>query len=201
MRRSLLLRSHIRRRPVGAGAGYPVSGSLLHSKPFYADQVGIPTATHPVTAIAPSDLDNLYNDLVICEFDDTIEQGRTFKDRVPDAANFVLDAGTVDFEIVGKPNAAPAGNRNVRWELNYRNIDNNGALGAWAALTLGDMVIPANTNFQYSVFSLVIGAGAGELDVTPGNHVEFELVRIAPAADNLTGDLHFYAITPFWFAV
>lgn len=200
MHRSTLERDQLRRRPGGGGSSnFPAAGDTIKSSIFYADQVGVPTSSHPITPLAPTDLDNTYNDLAIAEFDDTVQQGRTFRDRVPNATDYIKDAGSVKFEVCMKAATAPGADADVQWGLYYRNINNGSALVAYVNILLGQQTITTDVHFHYASFTLDIGA-APDIDVTPGNHVEFELVRETPEGTNLTGDAHWYAVSLFWKA-
>jgi len=183
----------------GGGAGFPVSGSLLTSRMFYADQLGIPTAGHPITALAPSDLDILYPDLSIAAYAEETQQGRTFKDRSPDAGQYVLDASSLVIEIVAKAASTPPGPEVIQWGLYYRNISDDAALPAWTGITLADMPI-TDDDLHYFGQTLVIGGGGGEINITPGSHVEFELVREMSEGANLTGNANLYSVSLFWHA-
>lgn len=186
----------------GTGGGGIDENTPLQSRAFYADQLDVPVNSDwAVSAIAPSDLDSTVASAPIIEMDDTVEQGRGWFDNVPAAVDFVADAATLKLGIVSKAGSLPPGAKTVGLKLYYREYPDNGAVGAWKNIVLNDIDIPANTNFQYDTQTLTIGAGAGQLDVTPGTTVQFELTRVAPGAGtNLTGDLHLHMISATWAA-
>lgn len=163
--------------------------STLQTRNYFADQLIIPNSDWPVTALAPSDLDTTTPSFTIIEHDDTTEEGRGFATRVPSAAVHGVDPTTFNLGIVHKAPAAPPAERTVGVRLYFRTLPDNGAVPAWASIDLGDVTVPANVNFQYDEFTLTIGAGVGELDVTPGEDVYFMVTRIDPAAGTeLVGD-------------
>lgn len=169
-------------------AASPTADSL-QTRNYFADQLIIPNSDWPVTALAPSDLDTTTPSFTIIEHDDTTEEGRGFATRVPSAAVHGADPTTFKLGIVHKPPAAPPAERTVGVRLYFRTLPDNGAVPAWSSIDLGDVAVPANTNFQYDEFTLTIGNGVGELDVTPGEDVYFMVTRIDPAAGTeLVGD-------------
>lgn len=172
------------------GGGAPSSGTLLDSFDFYGDQVQVPNnADWPVTAIAPTAPSGTDASISIVAYDDTTPEGRGGILPVPGSAIYGANAASVVLQIISQARTAPGAARTVGVRLYYRVIPNNAAVGAWLSLDLNDIDIPTNSNFQYDTQTLVIGGGAGQLNVTPGLDMQYELVRIAPSAGvNLVGD-------------
>lgn len=187
----------------GGGGGSGIEHNTpLQARTFYADQLDVPVNSDwAVSAIAPSDLDSTVTSAPIVEMDDTVEQGRGWFDTVPASGDFVEDAATLKLSIVSKAGSLPPGAKTVGLKLYYREYPDNGAMPAWKSIVLDDIDIPASLLWQYDTQELTIGAAAGQLDVTPGATVQFELTRVAPGAGiNLTGDLHLHMIGATWKA-
>lgn len=199
MHRATLRRDHMRRAN-GDGSGSGGTSQSLQSRDFFADQLDVPVnADWAVSAIGPSDLDNTVTSAPIIELDDTIEQGRGWFDRVPAVNSHFADAANFIIGLVSKAGTTPGAARTVGLKLYYRPYPDNAAVGAWSSIVLNDIDIPANSNFQYDAQTIAIGGGAGQLNVTPGLVVQFELTRVAPSAGtNLTGDLHLHMVRSTW---
>lgn len=175
------------------GNGTGQDGVLLRHD-YFADQMDVPVnADWAVNALAPSIVDPTNNALVVAAFDQTVEEGRGFIERVPNFATYLR------LEIVGRAPAAPPAARTVGVKLYYRNSPNNAAVTAWANLVLSDLAIPVNGFFQYFSQSIQIGAGVGQVNINPGFDSQFELTRIAPSAGtNLAADFLIRRVSFAW---
>lgn len=192
------MRATIRRHPFGGGGASGVTsfngqtGAVLfplQSRDFFADQLDVPlTADFAVTGVASR---ARQDGIPIAEFDDTVEQGVVLPDHVPDAASHGVDPTRLTFDFLTRAASAPGAAATCGLKVYWREIPDNAALGAWSSLVLDDVDIPTNTNYQYDSQTLTIGAGVGEIDLTPGRSYQFEVTRVAPSAGtNLTGDLY-----------
>lgn len=172
----------------------------LQSRDFYSDQLAIPNINWPVTAIAPTDLDNVFASYPIIEFDQTVETGRGFPDRCPGIVNaFPTDANRWVPGLLYKAGLAPGVASVVEYEIWYIRARDNAAGLPWALLDTWQVPQPADALWHYASVAFTIGAGAGELDIVPGEHVLFEFVRITPGSGtNLVGDAFIGAITSAW---
>jgi len=171
----------------GAGS----SGLAKISRNYYADQLSIPNVNWPVPLIAPSDLDNVASSYTIVEYDDTVETGRGMPESVPIASIEGYNAVSLLLSVIGKPAAAPPAIRSIGLKGYFVTVKDNIPVGAWAAFTIGDFIVEANSNFQYQSFTIPLGAGAGQINAAPGDDLLIEITRVAPAAGtNLTGDFY-----------
>lgn len=187
------------RRSSGGGAGSFSTGDVLQFRTFYADQLGIATAAHPITAIAPNDLDGGFPAWTIMEMDQTIEQGRYFYDVVPSAALRGADAASLNVRVAGKAGVAPGVASVVELDLYLQRAVSNAASPAFSVIApLGQLAIPTNAFWQYSALFVIPIATLGAL---AGEHINFQIVRTTPGSGvNLAGDFHGLAVDMIWRA-
>jgi hypothetical protein len=134
-----------------------------------------------VNALAPLGADSNNAGLSVRLFDDTVEEGvGTRWHRVPTWAT------SVNFKFVSRGETAPAGARTLAPKVYNRNIPDNAAVGSWSAgVTLNDIDIPTNENFQYDEQTVTLAT----LGVTAGELVQFQVTRVDPSAGTeLSGD-------------
>jgi hypothetical protein len=175
----------------GAGGGIP---GVLTAHDYFADQMDVPNnADWAVNALSPSVADPTNNAIVVAEMDDTTEEGRGFIEMVPALAV------SLTLQISGRAQTAPGAARTVGQKLYYRNSPSNAAVTAWSSIVLTDLAIPTNAFFQYFSQTLVIGGGAGQLNVNAGFTSQFELTRLNPTAGTeLVGNFLLRRVSFLW---
>jgi len=121
--------------------------------------------------------------LLVRAFDDTTDEGVGFWLDVPSNATSII------FKTRGR--AATASTSVVKPLFAKRGIPDNGAVGAWASVALGDINIPNNTLFQTDSTTLTLAAAG----LTAGALSQCQLIRDAGASDTLTGDFMLLSLT------
>lgn len=166
---------------------------------FYADQMDNPNNPNwIVNALAPATADSLNNALTIRGFDDTIEEGIGFILPVP------TNAGSLRLTFKSRAQTTPPADRTIGPKLYYRRIPDNAAVSTtWAGANDGskvltDIVLPANTNFQYDSQTLDLVADFAP-DILAGSTYQFELTRVNPAGGTeLVGDWNLLELIVEW---
>lgn len=161
--------------------------------------MGIPRADFPVTAIAPSGADSTNTGRDVAVFSDSVEQGRTFEEFVPSVATDGRTAVTLRLRLVTKPATAPGAPATAAIKVYYRTVSDAGTFSAWSSVTLADLNFTANVNTHIDDFAITIGAGGGQINVTAGQFVQFEVTRVDPSGGvELAGNLHADALLLGW---
>jgi hypothetical protein len=148
---------------------------------FYGDQLDFPLdADWDISAAAAGSVDALNAALVVRRFDDTTQEAVGFP--------LSVDSGIINMTIreVSRAQVGPTGSKSVARTLHYREIPDNGAVGAWSQFDLDDISIPnGSTNFQYDEQTIALAT----LGVTAGSFYQWELSRdTGDVGDTLSGD-------------
>ena len=162
------------------GAGGAASGGGEEFL-FYTDMLVSPAdADWSINAAAAAAADTNNGAIRVRLFDDTTEEGVGFSLTIPTGATELL------LKLKSRAETAPGSPETVAMTLHYRELPDNGAVGAWSQFDLADLAIPANENFQYDQQTLSLAT----LSINAGSLYQFELTRNAgDAGDTLAGDL------------
>lgn len=133
---------------------------------------------NPGVALLADDTNN--NAIRVRLFDDTVEESVGWQLTVP------AGAASIEVQFKGRAETAPAGTRQVRFNLANRGIPDNAVVESpWAQINLANIDLPTNEFFQYdsAIFALAsLGIVAGDLH-------QFQLTRRSViTGTELTGD-------------
>jgi hypothetical protein len=199
MKRSTITRSSFRR---SGDEGGIQSGDVILAEQFFARDMNVPTAAHPIVPAAGIAADGTYPDITIGGFAQGVQEGLTFRALVPSVARHGADAGTLLISYVTKPAAAPAGVAlNVLWRLQTRRILDFAPLAAWDSLgvTGPQAFSVGSVDFRYRdwLSPLVLGV---DINLVAGEYFEAEIYRETPIADEVAGDANLYVVNFTWLA-
>jgi hypothetical protein len=159
------------------------SASTAFAEYFYyaTDFLNPNNADWDISVLAPAVADSNNAALTVRLYDDTTEEAVGMFFRLPTGAtNIVLD-------FVSRAETAPGGAVAAKPAIEFRTIDDNGAVQSppWTTLTLNDIDLPANENFQHDSQSITLVS----LGLTAGEYVQMELKRVPTHPnDDLVGD-------------
>ena len=153
---------------VAAGGGTTnISFGARYS--YFANSLDTPNnADFAVNSFAPVTTDPTFNSLNVRSFSNTVEQGVALTCSIPP------NATQVTIKMRGRAQTAPGASAVVQPRLYSRQIPNNAAVNAWSgASELANIVIPTNTNFQYTTQTIQLSA----LGIFSDRLYQFEITR------------------------
>jgi hypothetical protein len=138
-------------------------------------------ANWDINALAPAAADSNNAGLTVRLFDDSVAEGVGMSVKLP------LTATSLTFETVSRAETAPGGAAVVSPRIHIRTVGDNVAPDSPpnTQLSLTDIDIPTNENFQYDSQTLTLAS----LALTAGDYVQFEYSRNPTHPnDDLVGD-------------
>ena len=144
---------------------------------FFADQLVIVGTEWDITAVAPTAADTNNASLIVCRFDDTIQEGVGMLVRVP--------TGMTNMTVRTLVRAETGANSNVAFSLHRRKIPDNAAIGGWSTSTLGLRAVTSDERWQLDSDANTLTNWA----MTAGEVHQLELSRATwHGSDTLAGD-------------